>query len=74
MKLGPLSVPFFAAIILTGCNSGTPTTVAARNSAQLTAAGSSFELPGGGSSRQILEEAQTIVSDALAASHPREKS
>ncbi len=45
MKLSLLSVPFFAAIILTGCNSGTPTTVAARNSAQLTAAGSSFVYP-----------------------------
>ncbi|MGA9863173.1 MAG: phosphate ABC transporter substrate-binding protein PstS, partial [Terriglobales bacterium] len=45
MKLNLLSVPFFATIILTGCNSGTPTTVAARNSAQLTAAGSSFVYP-----------------------------
>jgi phosphate transport system substrate-binding protein len=45
MKFSLLSVPFFAAIILTGCNSGTPTTVAARNSAQLTAAGSSFVYP-----------------------------
>ena len=45
MKFSLLSVPFFAAIILTGCNSGTPTTVAARNSTQLTAAGSSFVYP-----------------------------
>jgi phosphate transport system substrate-binding protein len=45
MKLNLLSVPFFATIILTGCNSGTPTTVAARNSTQLTAAGSSFVYP-----------------------------
>ncbi len=45
MKFRFLSVPFFAAIILTGCNSGTPTTVGARNSAQLTAAGSSFVYP-----------------------------
>jgi ABC-type phosphate transport system substrate-binding protein len=45
MKLSLLSVPFFAAIILTGCNSGTPTTVAAHNSAQLAAAGSSFVYP-----------------------------
>lgn len=45
MKLSLLSVPFFAAIILTGCNSGTPTTVPARNSAQLTAAGSTFVYP-----------------------------
>ena len=45
MKLNLLSVPFFATIILTGCNSGTLTTVAARNSTQLTAAGSSFVYP-----------------------------
>jgi phosphate transport system substrate-binding protein len=45
MKLNLLSFPFFAAIILTGCNSGTPTTVAARNSTQVTAAGSSFVDP-----------------------------
>lgn len=45
MKFRLLSVPFFAAIILSGCNSGTPTTTAARNSTQLTAAGSSFVYP-----------------------------
>jgi phosphate transport system substrate-binding protein len=45
MKLSLLSVPFFAAIILTGCNSGTPTTAAAHNSTQVTAAGSSFVYP-----------------------------
>jgi phosphate transport system substrate-binding protein len=45
MKLNLLSVPFFAAIILTGCNSGTPTTAAARNSVQVIAAGSSFVYP-----------------------------
>ncbi|MGA6987720.1 MAG: phosphate ABC transporter substrate-binding protein PstS [Terriglobales bacterium] len=45
MKLSLLSVPLFAAIILTGCNSATPTAVAAHNSAQLTAAGSSFVYP-----------------------------
>jgi phosphate transport system substrate-binding protein len=45
MKLSLLSVPFFTAIILTGCNSGTPTPAAAHNSAQLTAAGSSFVYP-----------------------------
>jgi phosphate transport system substrate-binding protein len=44
MKLSLLSVPLFATIILTGCNS-TPSTVAARNSTQLTAAGSSFVYP-----------------------------
>ncbi len=45
MKLSLLSVPLFATIILTGCNSGTPTTAAARNNTQLTAAGSSFVYP-----------------------------
>ena len=45
MKLSLLSVPFFAAIIFTSCSSGTPTTVAARNRTQLTAAGSSFVYP-----------------------------
>ncbi|MGD0416464.1 MAG: phosphate ABC transporter substrate-binding protein PstS [Terriglobales bacterium] len=45
MKLNLLSVPLFAAIILTGCNSGTPTAVASRNSTQVTAAGSSFVYP-----------------------------
>jgi phosphate transport system substrate-binding protein len=45
MKLNLLSVPFFAAIILTGCNSGKPASVATGDSAQLTAAGSSFVYP-----------------------------
>ena len=45
MKLNLLSVPFFAAIILTGCNSGKPASVATSNSGQLTAAGSSFVYP-----------------------------
>ena len=45
MKLSLLSVPFFATIILTGCNSGTPATAAANNSTQVTAAGSSFVYP-----------------------------
>jgi len=45
MTLSFLSVPFVAAIMLTGRNSGTSTTVAARNSIQLTAAGSSFVYP-----------------------------
>ncbi len=45
MNLNLLSVPFIATIILTGCNSGTPTTAAARNNTQLTAAGSSFVDP-----------------------------
>jgi phosphate transport system substrate-binding protein len=45
MRLRLLSVPFFAAIVLTGCNSGKPASVASGNNAQLTAAGSSFVYP-----------------------------
>ena len=45
MNLSLLSVPFFATNDPNGLNSGTPTTAAARNNTQLTAAGSSFVDP-----------------------------
>lgn len=45
MKLSLLSVTFFAAIVLTGCNSGKPASIASSNSAHVTAAGSSFVYP-----------------------------
>jgi phosphate transport system substrate-binding protein len=45
MKLRLFFVPLLAAFVLVGCNSGTTASVATGNSAQLTAAGSSFVYP-----------------------------